>query len=137
GKDESRGARGSNAILGDADVMVKIAGEQIRTATILKGNELPEGPLFSFKSELHEFGLDEDGDPITVNIVSPADGDGIVESTPRLSKNQETMFSILHTAGGGGLTIEQWNERAREAGLGAGRKADLYDFRASLEAKGV
>jgi RecA-family ATPase len=70
GKDESRGARGSNAILADADVMVTISGDHIRTATITKANELPEGPLFSFRSELHEFGTDADGDPIAVNIVS-------------------------------------------------------------------
>lgn len=72
GKDETRGARGSNAILGDADVMVRISGDSVRTATIEKANDLPEGPLFSFTSELHDFGKDEDGDPITVNILSNA-----------------------------------------------------------------
>src|SRR5260370_5095335 len=70
GKDESRGARGSNAILGDVDLMVTISGDLIRTATVTKANDAPEGPLFSFKSEVHEFGTDEDGDPITVNVVS-------------------------------------------------------------------
>jgi hypothetical protein len=70
GKDEARGARGSNAILGDVDVMVTISGDLIRTATVTKANDAPEGPLFSFKSEVHEFGHDEDGDPITVNVVS-------------------------------------------------------------------
>jgi hypothetical protein len=35
---------------------------------------MPEGPLFSFKSKIFEFGKDEDGDPITVNIVEPVDG---------------------------------------------------------------
>jgi RecA-family ATPase len=44
GKDASRGARGSNAILGDADLMVAITGTDIRTATIVKANDLPEGP---------------------------------------------------------------------------------------------
>jgi hypothetical protein len=73
GKDTSRGARGSNAILGDADVMATITGETTRTAAVIKANEIAEGPLFSFTSELHQFGLDEDGDPITVNIVSPAE----------------------------------------------------------------
>ena len=63
GKDETRGARGSNAILGDADVMVKIAGDTVRTAAIIKANELPEGPLFSFTSELHEFGNGRTGTP--------------------------------------------------------------------------
>jgi hypothetical protein len=73
GKDETRGSRGSNAILGDVDVMVTIAGSEVKTATVVKANDMPEGPLFSFKSIVHEFGLDEDGDPITVNIVSPED----------------------------------------------------------------
>jgi hypothetical protein len=136
GKDESRGARGSNAILGDADVMVKLTGDQIRTATILKANELPEGPLFNFKSELHQLGQDEDGDAITINIACHSDDDGNpAGSEPRLTKNQRTMFSILHDAGSSGLSIEDWNERAREAGLGTGRKADLFDFRSALEAK--
>lgn len=69
GKDESRGARGSNAILGDADMMATISGDNIRTANVIKANDGPEGPLFSFKSEVHDFGPDEDGDPQTVNIV--------------------------------------------------------------------
>jgi hypothetical protein len=70
GKDESRGMRGSNAALGDVDLMVTISGDLIRTATVTKANDAPEGQLFSFKSEVHEFGLDEDGDPVTVNVVS-------------------------------------------------------------------
>ncbi|MFA5952757.1 MAG: AAA family ATPase [Hyphomicrobium sp.] len=70
GKDESRGARGSNALLGDVDVMVTISGDDIKTATVTKANDAPEGPLFSFKSEIFDFGIDEDGDPITVNVVS-------------------------------------------------------------------
>ncbi len=70
GKDESRGARGSNALLGDVDLMVTISGEEIKTATVTKANDAPEGPLFSFKSEVHDFGTDEDGDPISVNVVS-------------------------------------------------------------------
>ena len=70
GKDESRGARGSNALLGDVDVMVTISGDEIKTATVTKANDAPEGVLFSFKSEVHDFGTDDDGDPITVNIVT-------------------------------------------------------------------
>lgn len=73
GKDESRGARGSNAILGDADIMVTIGGDTIRTATVTKANDGPEGALFSFRSDIHEFGTDDDGDPITVNVVSDED----------------------------------------------------------------
>jgi AAA domain len=62
GKDANRGARGSNAILGDVDLMVAITGTDIRTATITKANDLPEGPIASFRAEMVELGLDEDGE---------------------------------------------------------------------------
>jgi hypothetical protein len=62
GKDEKRGSRGSNAILGDVDLMINITGDGIKTAKITKANDGPEGLLFSFKSEVHELGIDEDGD---------------------------------------------------------------------------
>jgi hypothetical protein len=138
GKDESRGARGSNAILGDVDVMVTIGGEEIKTATVTKANDAPEGGLFSFKSEVHEFGTDEDGDPITVNVVS---GEEVsVQSSPKtrepkLTANQKTLFGMLHAAGSAGLTLEDWNNQAREAGIGVKRKADLNDIRAALLSK--
>jgi hypothetical protein len=86
GKDEARGMRGSNAVLGDVDLMVSISGDLIRTATVTKANDAPEGPLFSFKSEVHEFGHDEDGDPITVNIVSSEE----VEARPTKGRDRWT-----------------------------------------------
>jgi AAA domain len=86
GKDETRGSRGSNAILGDVDLMVTLSGGEVKTATVTKANDAPEGPLFSFKSEVHEFGMDEDGQPITVNIVSPDE----VESRPAKGRDRWT-----------------------------------------------
>lgn len=95
GKDETRGSRGSNAFLGDVDVMVTISGSEIKTATVVKANDMAEGPLFSFKSIVHEFGLDEDGDPITVNIVSPEDVQA--EPTRRGSKWTKGL-KLVHEA---------------------------------------
>lgn len=139
GKDETRGSRGSNAILGDADIMVTISGDVIRTATVIKANDRAEGPLFSFTSCVHEFGIDEDGDPITVNIVS--EETPVIQQAaakgPNLSKNQKTVFAILHEAGRAGLTVEEWNAAAREAGIGVKRKADLNDIHRALKTKGM
>jgi hypothetical protein len=137
GKDEGRGARGSNALLGDVDVMVTISGGEIKTATITKANDAPEGPLFSFKSEIHEFGTDEDGDPITVNVVSGEEVSGNLpkSSEPRLTANQGTFYRIIYDAGGEGLTLDEWNARAKEVGIGISRKAALYDLRKALEDK--
>ncbi|MBR0990011.1 AAA family ATPase [Bradyrhizobium japonicum] len=135
GKDETRGSRGSNAFLGDVDVMVTISGSEIKTATVVKANDMPEGPLFSFKSIVHEFGLDEDGDPITVNIVSPEDvtTPAAKPSEPKLSANQQTFFRLLYDAGADGLTLEEWNNRAKAIGIGTNRKATLHDLRKALE----
>ena len=139
GKDEARGPRGSNAILGDADLVVQISGDKIKTASVTKANDLPEGPLFSFQSETHEFGVDEDGDPMTVNIAVPANADDAAPADrgPRLSPDQQTMLDILLSAGQRGLSTEEWNERAKEAGLGLRRAAKLYDLKSSLLKKGM
>jgi hypothetical protein len=47
------------------------------------------------------------------------------------------MFSIIHGRGQGGIAVEDWNEAARQAGLGIKRKADLFDFRDALRTKGL
>ena len=70
GKDETRGARGSNAHVGDVDVMVQISGDTIKVAQVIKGNDQPERAIAEFKLEAFELGRDEDGDPITTSIVS-------------------------------------------------------------------
>lgn len=134
GKDEARGMRGSNASYGDVDVMVEISGEQVKTATVTKANDRPEGPLLSFEAEIIELGVDEDGDPVTVNIVSHKDVEAASSGseTVRLTANQQTFYRILHDAGHRGLTLEEWNEQARQAGLGARRRADLLDLRKAL-----
>ena len=43
------------------------------------------------------------------------------------------MFAMLLDAGSAGLTSEEWNDKAREAGIGAGRRADLYDNRRAMQ----
>ena len=134
GKDETRGARGSNALLGDVDVMVTISGDEIKTATVTKANDAPEGVLFSFKSEVHEFDTDEDGDPITVNIVSSEEVSTQVASKsgePKLSTNQRVMLRLLHEAGGTGLATEEWSEKAREVGIIT--KQRVYELRRGAE----
>jgi AAA domain len=140
GKNEERGSRGSNAILGDVDVMVTISvSGEIRTVTITKANDVAEGVLFSFKSEDHSFGTDPDGDPITVNVVSSDDVSGFAAKPgePRLNANQKTFYRFLLDAGSAGLTLEGWNQKAREVGIGNKRPATLHDLRTALIDKGM
>jgi hypothetical protein len=70
GKDESRGSRGSSAHPGDADLMVQISGDAVKSAVVIKANDQPEGPLASFTLEPFDFGQDEDGEALSVSIVS-------------------------------------------------------------------
>jgi hypothetical protein len=70
GKDQKKGARGSNAQDGDVDVMVQIAGDGIKVATVTKANDQAEGVLTKFKSEIVVLGIDEDGADIDTAIIS-------------------------------------------------------------------
>ncbi|MBR0945907.1 hypothetical protein ABIF65_009424 [Bradyrhizobium japonicum] len=138
GKDEARGARGSNALYGDVDVLVTIGGDTIKTATVTKANDIPDGPLFSFASEIIEFGTDEDGDPRTVNIVSDEDISSQSErksAEPKLSTNQRVMYRLLSDAGPTGLTMEAWNDLAKENGIAT--KQRHYEARMALKDKGL
>ena len=69
GKDESKGERGSNARLADVDVLVQITGDAVKTVTVKKGNDQPEGTLTGFQLEPFDLGTDEDGDPVRTFII--------------------------------------------------------------------
>jgi len=72
GKDESRGARGSNALPGDSDMQNQISVEgEIKIVTTTKANDAPMGELLRFRLEPYVFGNDEDGDPISVHVTAP------------------------------------------------------------------
>jgi hypothetical protein len=137
GKDENRGARGSNAHLADVDVMVQIrSAGHLKTAEVVKANDQADGPLTTFKLDVLQLGQDEDGEDITTAIVSEQMFDSTpVVAGPKLTKNQQTMFSILHDAGQHGLTTEEWNRMGRDADIGVKRKADHVDIRSALKAK--
>jgi AAA domain len=135
GKDETRGARGSNAHVGDVDVMVQISGDGTKVAQVIKGNDQPERVVAQFKLEPFELGRDEDNDPITTSIVSTDVIDAPPAQKPRepkLTANQKTLFAMLHEAGKSGLLTEDWNTMARAAGIGCHRRADLTDIRNAL-----
>jgi hypothetical protein len=136
---EQNRMRGHGALLAACDTTIKIekCGD-IRTATVEKNNDGEEGEAVAFKLESQELGKDPDtGQMTTAPVVRPTDQPTYSADKPKLSKNQTTMFSLLHEAGPSGLTVEQWYDQAREAGLGISRKADLTDFRTTLKAKGL
>jgi hypothetical protein len=71
GKDESRGGRCSNAHQADTDVQVQISRDgAVKTAKVIKGNDQPCGLLLQFTMRSEAMGIDDDGDEISVGILS-------------------------------------------------------------------
>jgi AAA domain-containing protein len=131
---EQNRMRGHGALLAACDTTIRIEKNgSIRTATIEKNNDGEEGAQIAFNLESFELGKDPETDePTTAPIVRPAEAPSPATRQPKLTKNQQTMFAILHDAGERGLPTEEWNERIRDAGIGVRRRADLTDIRSAL-----
>jgi hypothetical protein len=120
----------------DTEIQVStVAGGVV--ALVKKQRDHRTGDNFGFRLEQIEIGQDEDGEPITSCVALPIEAGVHKAEGTQLTRNQTTMYSLLHAAGASGLTQEQWHERTREAGIGVKRKADLYDIRAALRSKGL
>ena len=129
--------RGSTALSGAAEAQLSVRRDA-SDAIIVEVEFLKDGAagdIIASCLEPVDVGKDVDGETISSCVIKPADVPKITEAGPKLTKNQQTMYSILRDAGSGGLTAEQWNDRLREVGIGTKRKADIYDARAGLKAK--
>lgn len=131
--------RGHTSLTGavDAQLSVKKNGDGNIVVTVECAKDGAEGEIIASRLESVDVGLDEDGEAITSCIVTPSEAPDQNKPKRELNKNQQTMYAILHDAGSKGLSLEDWNERAREAGIGIKRKADLYDIRSTLQKKGM
>ena len=138
-QDGAEKLRGHGALLGAMDTTVHVAKNgSVRTATVVKANDSEEGAQITFTLESVTVGVDADVGQTTAPIVCLADASPIASSDgPKLSKNQQTMFSLLHEAGPSGFTTEEWNQKARTVDIGTKRKADLYDIRERLKSKNL
>jgi len=133
---EAERMRGHGALLGAADTTILVDKGEIRTATVVKANDSEEGVQISFKLESVIVGADGKTDaPVVVPAEAPAQD--YAPAGDRLTPNQRTMFTILHDAGPAGLTTDDWNAKARDAGIGVKRRADLVDIRSTLKSKGM
>jgi hypothetical protein len=130
---ESESMRGHGALLGAADTTILVSkGASVRTAEVIKANDSQEGEQLAFTLESVQVGADGE---TTAPVVVPAEPSKPRPGEPRLTKNERTMFELLHRSGSNGLSTDQWNEQGREAGIGVKRRADLHDARTGLERK--
>ena len=133
--------RGHTSLTGATDCQISVRKREsgiVTAETELMKDGAAETKITS-RLEPLTVGMDSDKEPITSCVIVPVDASEAAAAEPeaRLSKNAATMFSILKDAGAEGLTVDQWNEQAREAGLGGGRRSDLYDFRTVLRKRGL
>jgi hypothetical protein len=130
--------RGHTSLTGAADAQLSVKRDHaeniVVTVEYMKDGEA--GAEISSKLELFEIGMDKDGDPITCGVLVAAEAPAKAVRDARLKPNEQTYFSILQDAGQS-LSLEDWNEKAREAGLGIRRRTDLHDYRRRLLKKGL
>ena len=130
--------RGHTSLTGAADAQLSVRrdrAENIVTAVeFMKDGEA--GAEVISKLEFFEIGLDEDGEEIKCGVVVEAEAPAKAVREAKLKPNELTSFNIVQAANGN-LPTEEWNEKAREAGLGLKRRADLHDIRESLRQKGL
>jgi hypothetical protein len=103
---------------------------------VVKANDSEEGESIAFTIESVEIGADGTTAPVAV----PADRSQSATPTlpeSKLSANQKTLLAMLWDAPPSGLTVEEWNAQAREAGIGVKRKADLNDIRNVLKMRNL
>ena len=131
--------RGSTALSGAADTQLSVKRDA--SDSIIVEVEFQKygaaGDRFASRLRVVDVGKDSDGETISSCIIEPAELPKGDDGGPKPSKNQKTFFQILHAAGTRGLTVDDWNEQAREAGIGMKRRADLIDFRMTLQSKGL
>jgi AAA domain len=129
GKDETKGARGSNAHAGDVDVMMRISGDgPEKTVRVTKANEQEERVLTKFKIEEIVLGNDDDNDPITTGIVSKGHHEPRASSGSKVSPLAFKFFTVLKELIDGDQ-VESLPNRIRAVSSDA--------FRAGCEAAGL
>ncbi len=133
--------RGHTSLTGacDAQIAVKKGHDGTVTCTVEYMKDGPEGDEINSKLEPVEVGTDDDGDAITSCVVVEAEPSKTDTATTgaKLNKNQQSMLTILEDAMPNGLTLEEWNGLARDAGLGVTRRTSLMDWRSALKRKGL
>src|SRR6185295_6742994 len=103
-----------------------------------KANDAVEGAQVNFELLSVELSRDEEtGNVTTAPVIIPATEANAVNNATgaKVTANQQSMLNILDDAGPNGLTVEEWNDKARENGLGLKRRMSLMDYRKALKDK--
>jgi len=128
--------RGHTSLTGAADAQLACKRDrnnniELKVEWMKDGDS--EGQIVTSTLKSVEVAVDADGDPITSCVIVPAEACATEKRGRKLSANQQTMLNLLHDAGKDGLSLSDWNEKAKKLGIGTKRHASLYDAQKALK----
>jgi hypothetical protein len=132
GKDKSKGARGSSALLAALDTEIQVDEHQIEAT---KQREMELGGAIGFKLVPLIVGIDEDGDGITSCVVMPG---APVSDRPRISGDTKRIFDALCALSPNNepVSVDAWREACEEFLSERGLSKHFWDIRGKLLDKG-
>ncbi|MDO9068993.1 MAG: AAA family ATPase, partial [Deltaproteobacteria bacterium] len=109
GKDVSRGLRGHSSLIAALDFSIEVSREGDHRRWIArKVKDGQDGEEGWFKLEVRHLGVDEDGDPETSCVISPAPEPEKPEKP--LSGSLKLALSALEAAGGVDVELDSWRD---------------------------
>lgn len=132
GKNEKAGERGSNARLGHVDLAVQISvNKNVRTATVVKANDQPEGRIALFQMEevtvRRKWEDGSDREPYTTSILAPYDPNlSAKNARPAVSraptgKHAQALDALIRVIAShgqdGAVHVDYWKDELAKAGL--------------------
>lgn len=133
GKDKSKGARGSSALLGALDTEIEIDGGMVMAR---KQRDVEIGEPIGFKLVPVMVGIDEDGDEMTSCVVEPA----VVAASgnERLSGNAKRGFDVLCSMAPDNKPVDPlvWRDACEEFLPKTRRAQSFYDMKKLLIQRG-
>lgn len=134
GKDKSKGARGSSALLGALDTEIEVDNGQVVSR---KQRDIELGEPIGFKLVPMVVGQDQDGDDLTSCTVD-AHAAPAVSGLPRLAGNARRAFEVLCSLrpDNSPVTAREWQDNCLEFLGTKGVSQRFYDVKRNLLAKG-
>ena len=125
GKDATKGMRGHSSLFAALDASIEVVRENDRREwRVAKSKDGNDCNAHSFRLDVVEIGMDDDGEPITSCVVAPEEktGKAVHRILPPKSANQRIAWEYLQKAmkasphyGEAGASLEQQCVRLEEA----------------------
>ena len=129
GKDKSKGARGSSALLGAIDTEIEVDSGQVIAR---KQRDIELSEAIGFKLVPLVVGVDADGDETTSCVVEPAPVGAA--GLPRLAGKPKRGFQVLHnlSRNNAPVAIEDWRDACKEFLSASRLTGDFFDIKDRL-----